>query len=60
MSVLLTEKELCEYLSVSRPFLWGCRQQGMPYLLISSNSIRYNLDDVLAWFEERSCKSKAI
>lgn len=55
---LLTERELCAFLSVSRPFLWACRHEGMPFIRLSPNTIRYDLDTVLKWFENRSKKTK--
>lgn len=51
---ILTEKELCELLKVESVFLWKCRKNGMPYLRLGSKLIRYNLDDVLAWFESQN------
>lgn len=54
MSDFITEKELCSILHVKRLFLYRCRQRGMPFVYLGSKIIRYNLEDVLLWFEN-SC-----
>ena len=58
MSVLLTEIELCEFLKVSRVFVYRCRQGGMPYLKVGNRNIRYDLDVTLDWFKQNTCIDK--
>ena len=53
MPIFLTEKQLCECLSLTRPFLYNCRQLGMPFVPVGVKGIRYNLDDVLEWMNRR-------
>lgn len=57
MSVFLTEKQLCECLSLTRPFLYNCRRLGMPYVRLGSRLVRYNFDEVMAWFEKQNGKN---
>lgn len=45
----MTEKELAQYLKVSTVYLYKCRKNGMPYIRLSRNCIRYILEDVLIW-----------
>jgi excisionase family DNA binding protein len=48
---LLTEKELCEWLQISKPTAWRWRREGLPYLRHGS-TIRYDEDEVLLWLRE--------
>lgn len=50
--ILLTEQELCEVLKVRRVYLYHCRQKGMPYIMLGTKLIRYDLEEVLVWFKE--------
>ena len=54
--MFITEVELCERLKVDRVFLWSCRKKGLPFIRLGTKIIRYNLDDVLRWFNENSEK----
>ncbi len=45
---LLKEKEVCEYLKVSRTTLWRMKKEGMPNIKVG-NSYRYKIDDVMNW-----------
>lgn len=49
--MVLTEKELSDYLKVSTVYLYKCRNKGMPFLRLSRNCIRYELDEVLSWIK---------
>ncbi len=59
---LLTEAEASNYINMSRQFLRKSRMngtlpnhtQGPPFIRIG-RSIRYNLDDLDAWIDERRC-----
>lgn len=50
---ILTEKELCKYLKISRTTLWRLKKNGMPSLKIR-NSFRYNIDEVTEWMVSES------
>ena len=52
MTKLMTEIELCEVLKVCRPFLYESRKQGLPYIRLGDKLIRYDLDQVMTWFNE--------
>ena len=58
---ILTEKELCELLKVDNVFLWRCRKKGLPYIRLGTKLVRYELESVIAWFNEggeiNDCKS---
>lgn len=58
MALLLTDKELVEVLGFSRVTLWRMRQMGMPCIQIG-RTLRYKLDDVMAWLESQSRKESA-
>lgn len=45
---LVTEKELCEWLKVSRSSMNKLRKHGLPYIKVL-NMIRYSKDDVQEW-----------
>lgn len=51
--MILTEKELSQHLKVSTVYLYTCRKQGMPYLQLSHNCIRYELEDVMSWIKQK-------
>lgn len=46
-----TEKELCSLLKVDSVVLWRCRKSGLPFIRLGTKMIRYNLADVLQWFQ---------
>ncbi|MCC6798186.1 MAG: helix-turn-helix domain-containing protein [Candidatus Hydrogenedentes bacterium] len=56
---LLTEKEACQYLNVSRSFLARSRMEGRregrtpgpPYIKINT-AIRYSFEDLSSWLKE--------
>ncbi len=56
---ILTERELCEVLSVTRQTLVSLRKRGMPYFLLGTKLVRYDLQEVLDWLKEngRGCDS---
>lgn len=49
---LLTEKDLCDFLGVTRQTLVVLRKQGLPYFLLGSKLIRYDMQEVLEWLRE--------
>ena len=52
MLKLVTEKELCDVLNVSRLFLMRCRENGMPFIRLGSKLIRYDLNADNKWFKK--------
>lgn len=54
---VVTEKELCEILSVTRQTLVALRKRGMPCFLLGTKLVRYDLQEVLDWLKEsgRGC-----
>lgn len=50
MAMLMTEKELCEFLKCGRTTVWKMRHAGMPYIRFG-NSLRYDFNAVISWFE---------
>ena len=60
MPIFLTEKLLCECLSLTRPFLYNCRQLGMPFVSVGIRGIRYNLDDVVVWMNRYYGKKESV
>ncbi len=54
---VVTEKDLCEILSVTRQTLVALRKRGMPYFLLGTKLVRYDLQEVLDWLKEngRGC-----
>lgn len=51
---LISTKQLCEKLSLSRQAIWNYRQQGMPVAFRAGKLIRYNFVDVLNWLDNRN------
>ena len=51
---LISTKELCEKLNISRQSVWNFRNQGMPVAWRSGKIIRYNYVDVLNWLDKRN------
>jgi hypothetical protein len=56
MPTILTEKEMCGYLSVCRQTLKAYRENGMPCLMFGPKTIRYDLYSVLDWVKFRNKK----
>lgn len=48
---LVTTKELCDYLKLSRMTIERYRKQGMPYVTIGKN-IRFKLSEVMEWLSK--------
>ena len=59
MGLILTEKELSQFLKVSTVHLYHCRKRGMPFIKLGA-CVRYSLDDVLAWLKSRELHCKEI
>jgi phage terminase Nu1 subunit (DNA packaging protein) len=55
---LLTEKELSAFLKCSVPALRVWRRDGLPSVRLG-RLVRYQLDDVLAWFADRQFRHAA-
>jgi len=53
---LLTEKELCQWLQISRATAWRWRKEGMPYLK-HGKSLRFEKDKVRQWLEKKNGKN---
>ena len=57
---LLSERELCAVLDVTRPTLLRYRQrEGLPYVRTGSRTIRYDPRDVEAWLKARRVRHHA-
>ena len=52
MDKILTVKEMCEELSISRVTLLKWRKKGMPTIKVF-NSVRFNEEEVLKWLNEQ-------
>lgn len=50
---LLTEKELCRWLNISRSTALRWRKEGMPFIK-HSKSVRFNKAKILEWLERKS------
>ncbi|MFU0800635.1 MAG: helix-turn-helix domain-containing protein [Xylanivirga thermophila] len=53
MAEWITERELCEWLSINSTTAWRWRKEGMPYIG-KKKSIRYNQLEVEEWLRNRS------
>lgn len=53
--ILLTEKELCAWLKISRATAWRWRQEGLPYLKYGK-SVRFEEAAVLDWLKKQNQK----
>ena len=53
MNSLLTTKQLCEELSISRQTAYKWRKAGCPTVLYNGNICRYNFKDVQEWVNSR-------
>ncbi len=47
-TTLVKEKEVCEYLNISRTTFWRLKKDGLPTLKVG-NSYRYNIDEIKNW-----------
>ena len=56
MNNLLTTRQLCEMLSVSRQAVYKWRKAGCPTEIFSGNMCRYNFKDVQDWLNNRRAK----
>lgn len=56
---LLTEKELCQWLQISRPTAWRWRKEGMPFIK-ANKSVRFDKDEVLKWLNRQRKSSEAV
>jgi excisionase family DNA binding protein len=53
MNSLLTTRQLCEELSISRQTAYKWRKAGCPTVVSSGNMCRYNYDEVIEWLNSR-------
>ena len=53
MNSLLTTKQLCEELSISRQTAYKWRKAGCPTVATSGNKCWYHLNEVLEWVNSR-------
>ena len=50
---VMTSKELCEFLKITKQSLTTYNAQGIPMLISSGKINRYVLEDVIQWLNER-------
>ena len=53
MNGLVTTRELCNMLKVSRQAVYKWRLAGCPTVVQSGNMCRYNYDEVIEWLNGR-------
>ena len=53
MNRLVTTRELCESLKVTRQAVYKWRLAGCPTIINSGRFIRYDLNEVLYWLKNR-------
>ena len=53
MNSLLTTRQLCDRLSVTRQAVYKWRKAGCPTEVNSGNMCRYNYDEVIEWLNSR-------
>jgi len=53
MAEYLTEKELCEWLKISRSTAVRLRRKGMPFVKIGKRFVRYNKEEVEKWLSKQ-------
>ena len=53
MNSLLTTRQLCEILSVTRQAVYKWRKAGCPTKVNSGNMCRYDYDKVITWLNSR-------
>ena len=51
--MLLTDKELCNKIKVTRPTLLAWRKKGMPFIKVNK-SVRFEYDKVLEWMLKKN------
>lgn len=58
-SPLMTETQAAEYLSLTNRALqaWRCQGRGPRFVKISARAVRYRLEDLERWVEERLRRS---
>ena len=56
MNSLLTTRQLCEVLSVTRQAVYKWRKAGCPTVIFSGIMCRYNFEDVQEWLNNRRAK----
>jgi len=56
MNSLLTTRQLCDRLSVTRQAVYKWRKAGCPTEVNSGNMCRYNFKDVQEWLNNRRAK----
>ncbi|NLB78261.1 MAG: helix-turn-helix domain-containing protein [Clostridiaceae bacterium] len=52
MGEYLTEKQICEWLSISRSTAIRLRKEGMPFIKLGK-AVRYDKDKVQEWLDKR-------
>jgi len=52
MSALITTKQLSKMLVLGRTTLYTYRKQGMPHVMLSSRTVRYDLAEVENWLNQ--------
>tara|TARA_Y100000310_G_scaffold213218_1_gene214119 strand:- start:254 stop:430 length:177 start_codon:yes stop_codon:yes gene_type:complete len=53
MKDLLTTRQLCEKLSVTRQAVYKWRKKGCPTVVNSGKMCRYNYEEVVEWLNDR-------
>jgi excisionase family DNA binding protein len=53
---LLTTEELAQMLKVSTRTLIRWRKEGLPHIQVGYRTIRYDLNEVMKWIENREIK----
>ena len=53
MNNLITTKQLCKVLHISRQTAYKWRKAGCPTVLFSGNICRYNYNEVVEWVNSR-------
>ena len=53
MTDLLTTRQLCDKLSVTRQAVYKWRKAGCPTVVWAGNMCRYNYDEVIEWLNGR-------
>lgn len=51
---LLTVKEACQFLKVSRSLLWKARKRGELRAVYLGRAVRFRLSDLEAWLEQKA------
>ncbi|MDW8437331.1 MAG: DNA methyltransferase [Chloroherpetonaceae bacterium] len=53
MQTLLKEREVCQWLKISRTTFWRLKKEGLPTIKIG-NSYRYDMNEIANWIERSS------